>query len=123
MPANELRPAAAVAIRDNYNATYELKISREVFAHACTLYGAYRGMFPAAFQVNPDDHLDFFIWWYDGQIFTNRHIKPELDNTLGVIDRDMTIDTLAGALAENADEVARFNQGIVQFANVAILRQ
>lgn len=69
LPANELRPAAAVAIRDNYNATYEVNISREVFAHACTFYGAYGGMSPAAFQV---DHLDFFIWWYDGQIFTNR---------------------------------------------------
>lgn len=49
------------------------------------------------------------------------HIKPELDNTLGVINRDMTIDTLAGALAGNADEVARFDKGIIQSANVAIL--
>lgn len=46
LPANELRPAAAVAILNHYNATYELNVSQEVFAHACTFYGPIATGFP-----------------------------------------------------------------------------
>lgn len=119
LPANEFRPAAAVAIMNNFNATYETDISREVIAHACAFYGAYYNQFPPEFRVA--DHLDFFVWWYDGQIFIRRHEKPELDDTLGVLGRDETIDLLGHALA-NAVEVARFDQHIIQFANLPLLR-
>ncbi|KAH0173000.1 hypothetical protein KCU67_g1492, partial [Aureobasidium melanogenum] len=103
LSANEFRPAAAVAIMNNFNATHEADISPG-----------------AGFMAA--DHLEFFVWWYDGQIFIRRHEKPELDNTLGVLGRDEIIDLLGHALAGNAVEVARFDQHIIQFANLPLLR-
>lgn len=58
----------------------------------------------------------------DKFLSTDRHVKPELDNTLGVINRDETIQVLAHALADT-NEVGRFNQHIIQFAFSALVRQ
>ncbi|KAH0347093.1 hypothetical protein KCU81_g3626, partial [Aureobasidium melanogenum] len=93
---NEFRPAAAVNILDNFNATYEIDISHEVVGHACASYGAYNNRFPPEFRAA--NLLDFFIC-------------------------DTTFNVLAGALADDADNVARFDQHIIQFADLALLQQ
>ncbi|KAH0365356.1 hypothetical protein KCU65_g6148, partial [Aureobasidium melanogenum] len=122
LPANELRPAAALAILANLNHTYETETPQEVVAHTCAFYGAYNNRLPP--ELRAADHLDLFIWRYDGQIFIGGHqTKPELDNTLGILDPDTLINVLAGALAENANNVARFDQLIIQFADLSPLRQ
>ncbi|KAH0027547.1 hypothetical protein KCU78_g3933, partial [Aureobasidium melanogenum] len=126
LPANEFRPAAALAIMNNFNATYEADISPEVIAQACAFYGAYYDQFLPGGWVHgrrPSGLLCLVIRQSDFLIiFIRGHEKPELDNTLGVLGRDDTIDLLGHALAENGDEVARFDQHIIQFADL-LLRQ
>ncbi|KAG9661179.1 hypothetical protein KCU95_g8169, partial [Aureobasidium melanogenum] len=76
-----------------------------------------------ATTFRPANYVDFFVWEYDGWMFIRRHIKPELDNIFGVLDRDIMTEVLVRASAENADEVARFNQRIIQVNDLHPLRQ
>lgn len=51
--------------------------------------------FAATFR--PANYVDFFVWEYDGWMFIRRHIKSELDNIFGVLDRDIMTEVLVRA--------------------------
>lgn len=103
---------------NSYNNDYELDIAKEVIAHACSLWCAHRDMFPARFNLVL--HLDFFVWWYDGQVHTRRAKQPQLDNTIDYFAPHDILRLIDDALDDVAN-VAACDRGIITPANVATL--
>lgn len=90
-------------------------------AHACGFYSAYEEDFPAASQ--PAQHLDYFVIWYTCQVLIRRFPrKPQLDNTLRQLpSRDVL--RLVRDMLEEANEIARCNQGIITPQNFRNLQR